>query len=48
MAALLPPECREALLEAKVEEEAWMGQWGGEKRDGWRGDLRIGVGVLGI
>jgi chromatin structure-remodeling complex protein RSC7 len=48
MAALLPPECREALFEAKVEEEAWRGQWGGEKRDGWRGDLRIGVGVLGI
>lgn len=46
--ALLPKECRAAFLEAKREEGKWRDRWGTQERDGWRGEMRIGVGVLGI
>lgn len=41
----LPEDCRNAFLDAKRAEGEWRGMWGSEKRDGWRGVLRIGVGV---
>jgi len=44
----LPPECREAFLEAKQEEGKWRDRWGTQERDGWRGQMRVGIGVLGI
>jgi len=44
----LPPECREAFLAAKQEEGKWRDRWGTQERDGWRGQMRIGIGVLGI
>jgi chromatin structure-remodeling complex protein RSC7 len=39
--ALLPPECRTALLEAKKKEITWKTNWGTEKDDGIRGELQI-------
>lgn len=39
--ALLPPECRTALLEAKKKEIMWKTNWGTEKDDGVRGELQI-------
>jgi len=39
--ALLPPECRTALVEAKKKEAEWKTNWSSEKDDGARGHLEI-------
>ena len=38
----LPPNCREALMEAKTKEAEWKNKWGSEAQDGLRGQLKIG------
>lgn len=40
----LPLECREALLQARKEQDEWRRQWTDEGRSGLRGQLRIGIG----
>jgi chromatin structure-remodeling complex protein RSC7 len=39
--ALLPEECREALLHEKTREAEWKTRWTSEAQDGMRGQLRI-------
>ncbi|KAF2665373.1 hypothetical protein BT63DRAFT_428339 [Microthyrium microscopicum] len=38
----LPEECRQALVEAKKEDDEWKSNWGTEAEDGLRGHLKIG------
>ena len=40
--AELPEDCRNALLQAKREEDEWKHTWGSETTDGMRGRLKIG------
>jgi chromatin structure-remodeling complex protein RSC7 len=40
--AELPPDCRDALLEAKEQEKEWRTYWSTESNDGLRGNLKIG------
>ena len=39
--ALLPEECRKALLYAKEQEDEWKNQWGTESESCMRGEMKI-------
>ncbi|KAJ8607710.1 hypothetical protein MRB53_040098 [Persea americana] len=44
--AMLPGDCRAALIEARGNANAWSEAWGCEARDGGRAALKIGIGGI--